>query len=116
MELSPLFNKSKGTSRKLSGNLSGCNIDRDLVIPVDGVEMGRRMLTRENTDYDPKEARYFGHDLRWCQTKCRAWQARRVEHCLDHGTRSYSGAGWCGIPRARALRLPGWERSRPAAC
>ena len=59
MELSPLFNKSKGTSRKLSGNLSGCNIDRDLVIPVDGVEMGRRMLTRENTDYDPKEAKIF---------------------------------------------------------
>jgi hypothetical protein len=39
MELSPLFNKSKGTSRKLSGNLSGCNIDRDLVTAVDGMEM-----------------------------------------------------------------------------
>lgn len=47
MELLPLFNKSKGTPRKLSGNLSGCNIDRRLVSAVDGVEMCRRMLAFE---------------------------------------------------------------------
>lgn len=67
MKLPPLFNKPQGATRKLPGNLAGLDIDRDLVVTINGVEMSRRVLAWKDTDHNAKEARDFGHDLR-----CRA--------------------------------------------
>ena len=61
MEVEPLKHKPQCALREIAADDTVLDTDRDLVLSVHGMEMRRRMLSREDADHDAKESGYLRH-------------------------------------------------------
>src|SRR3990172_5173213 len=63
MKRGPLKHMSQCSRREISMNGPGFHLNRNLVLPVDRVEVRHTMLIVEHADYNSEKSRQFGHSF-----------------------------------------------------
>jgi len=61
VKIKPLQHETQRPLREIPVYDSTLDIDRNLVLPIDGMEMHRQMIPWEDADYYTKKSRYLRH-------------------------------------------------------